>query len=140
MPGCVLRVGGAQFAPDLFLAASTFRAYQIWHCGEPESSVGRRSKIRHESSGFCCDVSSVDGNLHDQVEDAIVFLTHYHEEFIKLAKDPTVEDCQLDFGFDCRLGQDIAVQVEFLPVEFLRLVGELSVAVVLSIYPPLKVV
>ena len=38
--------------------------------------------------------------------------------------------------FDCRLGTPgVAVQGEWLPVEFLELAGELRIAVALSLYP-----
>lgn len=139
MPGCVLHVTGSQFDPDEFLATSQFRAYGVWRAGEPMWATGSRSNRRHEWSGFSCDVSTVNGDLRGQVKDALEFITQYYAEFEKLAGDHRVEDCRLDFGITCRLGRNrIAMQGEFLPVSFLRLVGAFGIAVAISIYPPLS--
>lgn len=136
MPGCILMVAGSRFAPAAFLATSAFRPYKVWRCGEPVAPVGPRSQVQHVAGGFCCDVSEADGDLARQVRDAIDFLIHNRSEFLKLARDETVEVCQLDFGIESRLNRDgIAVHGEYLPVDFVRLVGEFSVAVALSIYP-----
>jgi hypothetical protein len=138
MPGCYFKVAGTRFDPDAFLATTALNPYNIWHSGEPVAKVGPRSNRIHEWSGFVCNVSDVDGDLSLQIEDAVKFLDKHKADLVKLAVDPTVEDCRLDFGFDCRVGQeDVVVQGEWLPVELLKLAGDLKVNIALSIYPPL---
>lgn len=135
MPGCILQVAGTDFDPDSFLANSTLQSYKVWRRGEPVALRGSRASRMHEWSGFRCDVSGVDGDLRGQVADAIGFISTHRADFERLAVLETVEDRQLDFGYDCRLGNGIAVQGDYLPVEFLRLVGQFNVAVALSLYP-----
>ena len=137
MPGCYFQVAGTNSKPDVFLASTTLNAYRIWNVGEPLAEVGPRSSRTFQSSGFRCNVSDVDGNLDGQVHDAITFLSQHKSDLERLAIDTAVEDRRLDFGFTSRLGVDnLAVQGEFLPVDFLRLVGDLSISVALSIFPP----
>ena len=135
MPTCVLRVVGTNLDPDIFVPTTTLRAYRQWRRGDPMATTGRRAHLRHEAGGFCCDVSSVDGNLREQVRDAEAFLLVHHSDFELIASTTAIEECQLDFGFDCRLGETVAVQGEYLPVSFLALVGQLRIAVALSLYP-----
>jgi len=136
LPGCSFRVAGTNFDPDVFLASTCLNAYRVWHVGEPLAKAGLRASQFHESSGFACDVSAVDGDLDGQLQDAIAFLSANRAALARLANDPTIQDRRLDFGFDCRLDDDnIAVQGEWLPVDFLQLVAELKIGVALSLYP-----
>ena len=135
MPGCVLRVGGTNLDPNIFLPSTALRAYRQWCRGEPMATTGRRAHLRHEDGGFCCDVSSIDGDLRGQVKDAESFLIAHRHDFDLIASTAVIQECQLDFGFDCRLGEKVVVQNEYLPVSFLALVGQLRVAVALSFYP-----
>ena len=136
MPGCYFRVSGADFAPDTFLASASLSGYSVWHAGEPLAKSGPRGSRVHHSSGFACDVSNVDGDLDGQLQDANDFLSANHNDLARLATDPNVEDRRLDFGVECRLGIDnVAVQGEWLPVDFLRWVAELRIGVALSLYP-----
>lgn len=138
MPGCVLRVCGTSFDPDAFLQGATLRPYTVWHRGEPQAKVGPWASRVHEHAGFCCDVSDVDGDLRGQLKDAEAFLKRYQDDLTRLAALATVEECQLDFGFTCRLGDAVVVQGEYLPVSFLLLAGQLKVAVALSLYPAMS--
>jgi hypothetical protein len=143
MPGCILRVGGRSFPPDEFLAGSGLRAYDIWHVGDPVKRRRPDPQRVYNNSGFNSHVSEADGMLRQEVEDAEAFLARYREDFLRLAADPHVEFCDLDFGYYCRLGQGnavhdksvVCVQGEYLPNSFLRLAGELRVGVALSLYP-----
>lgn len=49
-----------------------------------------------------------------------------------------VRGSTLDFGFNCRIGDEIAVQGETVPYEFLQQLVELNVTLWLSIYPPFE--
>ena len=136
MPGCYYRVHGTHFDPDAFLASATLEAYKVYHAGEPMGRSGRRAAMTHEVSGFNCNVSDVDGILADELTDAIVFLQTNHSDLLRLATDPHVDERFLDFGFYSRLygDKDIAMQGEFLSIEFLELVAELKIGVQLSYY------
>lgn len=136
MPGCILEVTGVEFNPDKFLVNSTLRPYKVWHRGEALAVKGPRAERAHEWSGFRCDVSEVDGELSGQIADAIQFLIAHRADLERLVNLVEVEDCRLDFGYICRLNDDIVIQAENLPVEFLELVGQLQIAVALSLYQP----
>lgn len=138
MPGCILHIEGSGFDPDSFLANSTFRAYKVWRRGERVAEKGPRANRIHKRSGFRCDVSEVEGDLSRQIEDAVKFLQTHRREFERLLTIDVVDDCRLDFGYDCRLSDKIMMQGEYLPVEFLALVGQLQVAVALSLYPAME--
>lgn len=135
MPGCVLHVCGKLFDPDIYLKNSQLQPYHVWHRGEAMIKSESHAKRMYEHSGFSCDVNTADGDLRSQLKDAETFLTQFNDDLKRLTALPTIEECQLDFGFDCRLGNGVAVQGEFLPVSFLSLVGQLNIAVALSLYP-----
>jgi hypothetical protein len=135
MPGCVLRVGGTNLDPNSFIPTTLLHPYRRWQRGEPMAKSGRRAQLAHKDGGFCCNVSDVDGDLRGQLKDAEAFLVLHRSDFELIASNPLIEECQLDFGFDCRLGDNVFVQGEYLPVSFLQLVGQLRVAVALSLYP-----
>lgn len=131
---CVLRVAGERLDPDTFLASSSLKPYAVHRRGEPLAPVGRRSQQRHEMSGFKCDVSDA-ASLKIQIQDAIAFLKLHHADLVKLANDGGVEVSQLDFGYQCRLGDGVAIQGECLPPEILSLAGQLKIGIALSLYP-----
>lgn len=126
MPGCVLHVTGEAFDVDAFLANSSLEPYRIHHRGE----TGLRS--RHlEHSGFCVDVSSVNGDLKAQVVEAISFLTTHEAELLRARRFPGVTDARLDFGYYFR---EVPAQYEFLPPDLLARAGNLGVGIELSLY------
>ena len=136
MPGCYLRVAGTNFNPVLYLATTSLTPTDVWHTGEPLATTGPRASRKRKLSGFTCNVSDFDGQLDQQITDAIGFLTLHRDDLLRLNDDPSVEDRRFDFGFDSRLGvDDVAVQGEWLPVDFLQLVAELQIGVALSLYP-----
>jgi len=49
-----------------------------------------------------------------------------------------VHGATLDFGFNCRIGNRIAVQGETVPLEFMRQLVDLNITLWLSIYPPFE--
>ncbi len=136
LPGCYFRVAGTEFDPDVFLASTPLDAYSVWHVGEPLAKVGPRASQFRDSSGFACDVSSVDRDLDGQLQDAIAFLSANRADLARLDNDPAIQDRRLAFGYDCRLDDDnVAVQGEWLPVDFLQLVAELKIGVALLLFP-----
>ena len=134
MPGCYLRIAGTEFDPDSFLATASLIPASVWHVGDPLAKSGPSASRFREWAGFACDVSDADGDLEQQIDDAIAFLTQHRDDLLLLNADSTIEDRRLDFGFDSRLG-DVAVQGEWLPVDFMRLAADLNIDVALSLYP-----
>ncbi len=126
MPGCVLRVSGKDFAVDAFLVGSTLQPYRIHHCGEMRRRAGA---FLH--SGLSVDISEADGQLAEQVSDAIRFLTQHESELHRLRNFPGVTDLRLDFGYYYR---DVAAQYDYLPPEFLARAGGLNIGIELSLY------
>lgn len=137
MPCCVLHVSGETFDPSLFLPSSTLQPYRTFRKGEPLGASPRLAARCHSTSGFSCDVSRATDKLELQIHDAIRFLEDHRDDFARLAVDPLVQDQRLDFGYACRLGDDVAVQGEHLPVELLSLVARFRIGIDLSLYPPM---
>ncbi len=77
MPGCYLRIAGTEFDPDSFLASASLTPASVWHVDDPLAALGPHASRFREWAGFTCDVSDADGNLEQQINDAIVFLTQY---------------------------------------------------------------
>ena len=129
MPGCVLRISGESFDVDRFLSTSGLQPYRIYHRGKP---TGRRLGEHQDVSGFCVQVSDVDGDVRGEVSDAIAFLCRWEGELGRLAQESTVTDRRLDFGYHHR---DVFVQSEYFPPELLRLSGAHGIGIELSLYP-----
>jgi len=134
MGGCILRVY-CGFNPQEYTSTSQLPIYNVWQEGELRS---QHSKRRNTTSGFSCVVSSQE-LLADQVTDAIAFLRKYDAELHKVSTLDSIEERQLDFGFDCRLHEpNIAIQGEYLPTELLILAGKHKIGIALSLYPALQ--
>ena len=129
MPCCVLRVDGAEFDPDAFLAMSALVADVVYHRG------GRRSATStHESGGFTVVVSEADGTeFKQQVTDAIEFLRANRDELARLGQTPGVQGGVLDFGCDFP-HQRIAGRYYRLPLALLGECTTLCVEIELSVY------
>lgn len=136
MPGAVLHVSGADLDPDTVLPSLTLQAYRSYRKGERIFPKGPRPERVHEDGGFCCDVSSAEGLLAEEAEDAMAFLTTHYADLARLRDNPAVEDMRIDFGYYQRLdGERVMVQYDFLRPELLRLAGELGIGFELSLYP-----
>lgn len=136
MPGTVLRVYLQTLNHD-FLETLSLNAYRTWQRGDLKSE---RSDKRYDSSGFACNVSDVceqnANELTQQIEDAMQFMSHHAVSLAILASSPDVEERRFDFGISSRIDvNEIAVQGEFLPLEFLEQVARYKIAVAISIYP-----
>ncbi len=127
MPGCILRVTGASFEVDAFLASTSLSPYHVWRAGE----AGMRNHI-HKESGFKVDVSAVDGELPGQIKDALAFLRRHQTDLAHLAHFPGVDDKRLDFGWARR---EVVVQSDYLPPELLFEAGMLGIGIEVSLYP-----
>jgi hypothetical protein len=131
VPGCVLRVYGAEFDVDGYLATSRFTPCAVYHRGQPRTSVSKRIS---ESSGFNLDVSDVGGDeVPVQVREAASFVTGHREELARLREWHGVEQLTLDFGWDFPYERTLG-QWNYFPPEFLRDCGELGIGIVVSVY------
>jgi hypothetical protein len=77
-------------------------------------------------------------DLPGQIEDALWFLEHFRDELRAIVATAGVECVELDFPFSVRASeQSPLAQSVFLPPNLLALAGELSVAIEVSVYPPI---
>lgn len=133
---CTLSARGRDFDVESFLSKTKLplRRAHFWIRGTPTLN----SKRIHHDSGFSERVSRDRwNNLRAAITEVLRFLEANRKELAKLKRTKGVEDLMLDFGFNSRVGtENIAVQGEYLPPEFLRLAGELNIGIGLSIYPP----
>lgn len=132
---CTLRARGKDFDVESFLSKTKlpFDRMSFWVRGTPSM----RRKL-YGDSGFSEWVSQDKwDDLRAAVAEVSRFLQANRKELLKLKRAKGIEDLMLDFGFNSRVGtENVAVQGEYLPPEFLRLAGELNIGVGLSIYPP----
>lgn len=127
---CVLRVSGAEFVVDNFIATSNLTTdqdlFSVWRKGE------LRRKRNSEDSGLILDICEVQSEgLKEQVEKVKGFLSENYEEVKRLMERPGVESGILDFAITKR---DVAAQVDVFPSELVRLAGSLNLGLVLSQY------
>ncbi len=131
MPGCVLNAAGAQFDVDAFRGDSPWlELASIFYRGD---TTNLRSRPVQERSGLAVGISDSDqDDLETQIRDATEFLQEESAEIERLAAFPGVDSLELSIGlFWCR---DSLCQFHTLPSAFLRLAGELGVAVTLCVY------
>jgi len=125
---CILRVAGRSLAIDQLVEVSSLQPYRVDRKGQR----GASSRIATTDGAHFlvsdCDFRDLDG----QVRDAISFLQTNERALRAIVASPGVELSILDFGIAWR---DVAVQVDHLPAELLRLAGEGGISVSLSHYP-----
>jgi len=131
MPGCTFNVSGTNIDVEACLAASSLCEFAtVYHRGEPTPST---VKPIYERSGFSLYVSDQDEDeLEPQISDALEFLQEERSELERLAAFPGVEE--MEFRIGLFWWSHTLMQFHSLPPEFLRLAGELGVAVTLCIY------
>jgi len=134
---CVLRVTGPQFDVEDYLRESRMKPCKIFRLGTPRLPLSRPNGPIHTTSGFNVEVSGADwSDLAQQIRDAHSFLTRHEDELRILTRFPTVDDVRLDFPTNLRIGENnVAIQSEYFPSGFLKLVGTLGVGLEVSIYP-----
>ena len=134
---CVLRATGKDFDPETFLRASSLEPCRVFRRGEPRIPASRKVARRSEVSGFTVVVSDAPWtDLPGQVEDAEGFLQSNRSEIERLASCPGVTDLVLDFPLGVRMDDDSAFpRFDRFPAAFVRLAGELGIALELSTYP-----
>jgi len=133
---CVLHVTSKTKSFAGFLRETGFPIYQSHEKGEV-SAIGKRQP--YDDFGFSSDVSKRNWtDLAGQIEDAHTFLREHEEALRSLTATHETTDIRLDFPYSCRLDEQIFMQCDYLPPEFLRLAGELGIGIELSHYPPIE--
>ncbi len=128
MPGCVLRVDGADFDPDAFLSASGLIADTIYHCGDRRSA-----RAIHTTSGFTALVCDEDENgFAGQVRSAIEYLRANNAALSRLRNCLGIA-AVLDFGCDFPT-QEVAGRFYQLPLALLTECTALGIEIELSVY------
>jgi len=125
---CILRVGGPGFNVDHFLRAAALEPYRVDRKGERGSS---RRLAAEPGVHFLVSDRSFD-DLDGQVAEATAFLKAHSQALRTIVSFPGVESPMLDFGVAWR---DVAVQVDRVSAELLRLAGELGIGLQFSHYP-----
>jgi hypothetical protein len=126
---CVLRVRGASFKVDEFLANSTLRPLVVVRRGHAQYPNGPVP----DASGFHVAVSDANfSQLQVQIEDAIRFIERNQNELARLAASPGIEKLSLDFGIEER---SMAAQTERFSPNLLRAVGALGIWLEFTLYP-----
>jgi hypothetical protein len=126
MAGCVLRASGADFQPEIFLRASSFCPCNVFRKGE------RKAESRTwDTSGITIVVSEASDDFAQQVIDAIEFLKSHRVDILSLQKSKGLEEIGLDFGVNRR---NDFLQSYLFPAELIRLAGEFSMDLEVSIY------
>ena len=117
---CVLRIDVDGSELNHLLEQSAMPPYRVDRKGEP--------------SCIHFNVSDADFNdLKLQIVDAISFLKRNEDVLKYVMGHDGVSGGELDFGVERR---DVAVQVDRLPPELLRLAGLIDIGVTLSYYDP----
>lgn len=122
---------GKQLDPQTVLSSVALDPYLKFRNGD--TLYGRTC----DNGGVRCNVSSSDGDLSQEIADAIVFLTKYEADLRKVGSEPDVEKMFLDFGYYLRIdGEQVFFQNDSLPLPLLKLCGSLGIGIYLSLYPP----
>ena len=80
-------------------------------------------------------MSENDGDIEQEVRDAIAFLSSNFDALRSVLSNSDVEDAWLDFGYFLRIGNGTFAQCDYLPPELLRLAGQLNIGIELTLYP-----
>jgi hypothetical protein len=130
---CIFHVSGEKFQPDLALKNATFKPYKIYKIGE-KMNFGRPGAV-YSDSGFSVYIGPEDSwNLAEQTEAAQIFVQD-HFSVLKLLCD--AERLRFDYGYKPRRGDDdltMFCQCDSFEPAFLKICGELSIAIELSLY------
>lgn len=134
MPGCVLQVSGEDFDVDAFLAQSPLKPYSVTRKGERRKYLSGDGREVYEDSYFCmlAGEGAKDCSLPPLDEEVYQFLIKNKSELAVLNATPGVTRILLDFGVS---NMGTYTQSFVFSSKLLRLVGELHMEIMLSIYP-----
>ena len=133
---CILTIGGKNFDVDSFVDKSKLRPYRKDFKGQPRLKNKPNGK-KMSSSSISIETSKADfDNLKKQIADTIRFLKRNNHKLSYISSTQGIEYAVLDFGIDLRIDRkNIFMQSDTFPNELLKLAGDLSLDIELSIYP-----
>ena len=132
---CILRIIGAKFDVDTFVAKSKVRPYKVFYKGEPRIK-GKPHGAKQMHSGLAIQVGKSDmANFRGQVQDAIRFLTRNREKLRYISQTKGIQHAILDFGIDRKVDSNRhLIETNFLPNRLLQLAGEMGLGIEFTFY------
>jgi len=127
---CCLRILGEELDVDSLVAEINIKPYKIWKKGDRRFPAGYNSNEIFCLSGITYIASDADmDDFECQLEEATEFLLEHHAAFKKIKTFLGVDQVVLDFAVQL---QKAAINSDYLPPEFLGLLGELGIGLELS--------
>lgn len=133
---CVLRVYGADFDPEAYLASgSRLEALHVYVPGD-RSYDRRLARTGRGERGFHVDVSRrAWSDWQGQIEDATAFLRAHEEELRALRSRPEVTRLELDFPSESDPEtRNVVLWGAIFPVSFLGAAADAGVDVEVTVY------
>lgn len=131
---CVLHIMIDADQLDSIISSTRLSVYQVYKKGDKHKF--RKNKV-FDHNLISCDVSDKDWDDFDgQTKDMIAFLNKYHIELGSIRDNFKIPDWHFDLPYNCRLGNDLFSQNNFLPSELLSLAGYFGIGINLSLYLP----
>ncbi len=132
---CVLRVYGANFDAESFLAGDTrLEPCAVFWPGVPAYDK-RVARGRNSDHGFHVTVSDREwSDWEGQVSDALAFLEEHQEVLEQLTGRSDVDTVTLDFPADAHPDAQAIVCDQVFPATLIRAAGRAGVAIELTVY------
>ena len=131
---CILTISGTKFDVDAFIEITKLQPYRKSYKGhlkfenKPEGEKLTFSSIETSKANF--------DNLKKQIEDTIRFLKRNKDKLLNIKLTKGIENAVLNFGIELRIDREkIFIQSDIFPTILLKLAGEVSLDIELSIYP-----
>ncbi|MEO7210990.1 MAG: hypothetical protein ABIY35_08585 [Chitinophagaceae bacterium] len=133
---CILTISGKNFDVDAFIGATKLRPYRKSYKGNLKfKNKPDGEKLSFSSISFETSKANFD-NLKKQIEDTIRFLKRNKYKLLHITFTKGIDHAILNFGIDLRIDRkNIFIQSDIFPTLLLKLAGEVSLDIELSIYP-----
>ena len=134
---CMLRIYGTDLDIDGFIQKTDIVPYTKYYKGDPLLKSKPKGK-KCKDSGLLVTASDADFDQLDiQINDTIAFLNLNAEKLQHIRTTKEIDGALLNFGIELRMGfKDVVFQFDRFPAELLRLAGEFSIDLGISLYPP----
>jgi hypothetical protein len=127
---CMIKISGADLDIDKLLVNTTLIVDKSYHRGEQRQKINPKKLNKESGASFIVSLAYFD-EFEAQKNGARIFLSDNREAIRKIMAWPGVDGACLDFGIKKR---DVAVQVDCLDSELLKLAGDLGIGIELSQY------
>ena len=130
MPGCVLRVESKTTNVEPLLTTSGLQPIVVFRKRHPRAPGSTHLNRR---SGFNVDVSRADGDLDQQVRDAIGFLKRHAVGLSRLRREQRFGGMTLDFGVYTRTTEQRPWPSYRISASLIELAGKHGIEIELSL-------